>query len=336
MKTLIAILLLTAFAATAVAADLGNVRPAKPNFTYPPNPPNPARQGGDTILNAVAIPILYSGTGTTEGFTDDYDEVCPYTFSDATDVVYSLTPEVDVTVTIDMWGSAYDTKIYVYDEDLNVLACNDDYYPDYTSMLENVALVGGSEYYLIIDGYAGSWGEYVVNITEYVPCVVECPPPPADHENEPPLVDGYVDEFNGGCLTDTWSWIDELTYPSFCGKSGWYLGAGGSQYRDTDWFKVVIPTWGYFEITGDAEYATYMFELGPTDCDQAMVIQEVIIGPCQEGTINIVGVPGNTTWFWVGPTNFDGVGEYDYVLRISPWITATESTSWSSVKKVFE
>ena len=78
-------------------------------------------------------------------------------------------------------------------------------------------------------------------------------PPGAALEDEPPLVDGYVDLHNGGCNTDpTDPPFQPITAPIFCGVSGWYLDAG-TDHRDTDWFLVDIPASGVLEITGDAE-----------------------------------------------------------------------------------
>ena len=64
----------------------------------PQNVPADGRQGGDTILDAVAIALPYSGTGTTVGYNDDTDESCPYDGSTSPDVVYSATPAADIAV----------------------------------------------------------------------------------------------------------------------------------------------------------------------------------------------------------------------------------------------
>ena len=59
----------------------------------PANYPAPTRQGGETVADAVVIAALpYNDSGTTAGYVDDYDEVCPYTGSTSPDVVYSYTP----------------------------------------------------------------------------------------------------------------------------------------------------------------------------------------------------------------------------------------------------
>jgi len=334
MRFLLTILLTLALASTALAVDLGNTRPAKPDVTYEVPAPDPARQGGDTFDDATPIDLPYAGTGTTAGFVDNYDEVCPFD-SMSPEVVYVTTPPVDMVVVIDLLGSTYDTKVYVYDENFYLVACNDDFYPDYVSKIEEVALTGGAMYYIVIDGYGGDSGDYVLTITEYVPCIIDCPAG-AELEGEPPLVDGYVDDYNGGCNSDGVPPFGQINTLLFCGTSGWYSSPHGDQYRDTDWYELVMPADGYLEILGDAEEPTYMFELGPQDCDNVAVIQQATIGPCQENSMTIYGAPGSTVWFWVGPTTFEEyTAEYDYVL-VFGCIYATENQSWSSVKSLFE
>ena len=95
------------------------------------------------------------------------------------------------------------------------------------------------------------------------------------------------------------------------------------------------------EIWGDAELATYMFELGPQDCGTVGVLQNVIIGPCLDGVMVITGPPGSEVWFWVGPTTFsspDGsdVYEYDYVLMNYTIWDAVEQHTLSEVKALFD
>ena len=111
--------LLTAFAGAAMAYDLGAAAPAKEPRDWPANVPQADRQGGDTLADAVVIPAIpYETTGTTTGYNDDSDEACPYDGSTSPDVVYAITPPAAMEIDIDMLGSLYDTKIYVYDANL--------------------------------------------------------------------------------------------------------------------------------------------------------------------------------------------------------------------------
>ena len=153
-------------------------------------PENGTRQGGDTMEDATVIEELpYSNTGTTVGATDDYDEDCPEDPnsqpSAAPDVVYSLTPAENVIVDVDLCGSTYDTKVFVYDA--NGLmpqttdgesACDDDHYGStgcdeinaWTSFIGNVMLNGGQTYYIIVDGWSDAdAGDYELTVTPYNP-----------------------------------------------------------------------------------------------------------------------------------------------------------------------
>lgn len=337
MRKMLVFAMILTLVGSAMAFDLGNDRPAKPEVTYPQNVPSDLRQGGDTMLDAVVatLPVVDS-IGTTVGYNDDYDEICPYSGSTSPDVVYSITPDADTVVNIDLLGSDYDTKLYVYDANGGLVACNDDYHPGFVSFLENVALTGGMEYFVIIDGYGGAAGNYVLNIGEFEPCVIECPAG-AELEGEPTLGDGYADEFNGGCNSPEFgNPFSTFTSGVFCGKAGWYISAEGGESRDTDWFELIVPDDGFIEFIADAEYATFMFELGPQDCGSVAVVQDVTFGPCTEGTMTIAGAPGSTVWFWVGSTTFNGpVTEYNYVIYSNLGGVATESHSWTGVKALF-
>jgi len=336
MRTLLACLLALTLAGSALAVDLGSARPAKPTIDQPASVPIPdlIRQGGDTIAQAVPLVIGDTLDGTTTGYTDDYDEMCPYG-GNAPDVVYTFTPAADQAITVDLYGSAYDTKVYIYDQDLTLIACNDDYYSDYTSRLENVPVVAGVQYFLIIDGYGTSNGVYTGYTEEFVPCVLECPAG-AQLEGEPPISDGYEDNWKAGCGGYPEPLFQVITSPVFCGRSGYYQ-VSGADYRDTDWFHITIPAGGVLEITGDAEEAMYMFELGPQDCNEADVLQTALIGPCNPATMTIAGPAGSLVWFWCGPTQFwhGATYEFDYVLLLNTEVPV-ENHSWTGVKSLFD
>ena len=148
--------------------------------------PSRNRQGGDNIENATVITELDQLSGTTIGFEDNYDEVCPYVGSGATDVVYSFTPATDIAVDMTTCYSSFDTKLYVYENVAGNLAsttsggdaCSDDDYPDgvddctaWTSTIYGVVMEAGNTYYLVIDGYGSDQGDYLVDITINDPLV---------------------------------------------------------------------------------------------------------------------------------------------------------------------
>jgi hypothetical protein len=350
MKAPIITLLVGCLALVAAAGDLGNRAPWKSNSTpaaHPPINPEATRQGGDTMADAFAIPeIPFDTTGTTTGYIDDYDEVCPYSDSTSPDVVYSITPAADILVDIDMLGSEYDTKIYVYDAELNLIACNDDFYPDYVSKLEQINLLGDALYFLVIDGWNGDSGNYVLTITEHELCVLECPPG-GYPEGEPPLVDDYEDSYNGGCNSPEFGYPFQDLYGDengellFCGVSGWYQYQG-TNYRDTDWFIVYAGDSGSVYVASDAERPTYLF-FRPLDCSSTDYYPPFRFGACAPGDTTFAAAPGGVFWLFVGPTTFsapDGSHpyEYDYVVHFSglqPGTVVVETRNWSAVKGLF-
>jgi hypothetical protein len=86
-------------------------------------------------------------------------------------------------VDISICESAYDTKLYVYENDAgNNIACNDDACSNssgepFRSSLEQVSLTAGNTYYIVVDGYSGASGEYNISVTE-----AETPPDAPDND----------------------------------------------------------------------------------------------------------------------------------------------------------
>lgn len=137
------------------------------------------RQGGDTCETAVSLdgPLPISVSGTTVGYTNDYDEVCNYTGSTAPDVVYMYTPTADVVVDLTLCDGAtdYDSKMYVYENTCptpgSPYACNDDACTsaagqNYVSRIAELPLTGGNTYYIVVDGYQANAGTYYLDIYE--------------------------------------------------------------------------------------------------------------------------------------------------------------------------
>ena len=138
---------------------------------------------GDKMENPFIVTGLpFSASGTTVGFEDDYDEVCPYTGSTSPDVVYMMTSSggtYDITLCDD---SQYDTKVYVLDVNGDVIesdptggqttygiACNDDECTtaagvNWVSQLVGLPLDAGL-FYVVIDGYSGDSGDYTLDIS---------------------------------------------------------------------------------------------------------------------------------------------------------------------------
>ena len=134
---------------------------------------------GDNMDNPFVITALpFSAEGTTVGFEDDYDEVCPYSNSASPDVVYMFTSSGATYDFSLCTNTAYDSKIYILDATGNVvitdattygIACNDDacstpsFTSPYVSELPGINLDAGL-YYVVVDGYGSNDGTYTLDI----------------------------------------------------------------------------------------------------------------------------------------------------------------------------
>ena len=139
---------------------------------------NSARQGGDTFADAVAITLPYNGTGTTVGYTNDYGPfndntylVCNWgtgsSWGLASDVVYKLTLLEPMHLEVSLDGSGYDTALGVYDSSNTELVLANDDYNSLQSYLE--CNLDPGTYYIVVDGYSSSEGNYVIAVQEFFP-----------------------------------------------------------------------------------------------------------------------------------------------------------------------
>ena len=315
-----------------------------------------AREGGETIEDAVFIDALpFADTGATCDNADDYDEVCPYD-ANSPDVVYAYVADLYGTITIDLCESLYDTKVFVYDFPAghgygNPLACNDDVagcgYSGYQSRLEGVPVIWGHTYYIVIDGYGASCGDYVLRVEADPPAppCVECPEE-ALAEGEPPLVEGYMDLYNGGCddsPTDAIQILcgDESGYVAVCGESGFYTRDGEVQ-RDSDWY-AVYPTDSTLHFALMADIVTYFaFVLFDPDlrCEGPTTPYLQTLAPACETLGITFQDPGEEVWLMVtpDPAASSPPMTYAYLMQlygIGGSMTPTTETTWGRVKELF-
>jgi hypothetical protein len=290
--------------------------------------PPSGREGGETIATAIPVASLpFNDTGNTCDNVNNYDEVCPYSGSTAPDVVYSYSPTENLSVDIDLCGSSYDTKIYVYlNVAGNVVACNDDYYYDptcgnYTSLIVDLLVTAGNTYYIVVDGYGGACGSYILNISGEIPvycsACLDCSGP----EGEPDIPNEGVDVTNGGCnmtqfgLTPLWTPIQ--LNQTICGRTNTYVYQNGT-YRDTDWYEITLEEGGTLYVSGIAPFSMQLLLIYAADCISPQYISGSTSG-CDILTLSAT-VSAGTYWIWAGPTFFEGMPQganYNFVVTLN-------------------
>ena len=310
------------------------------------------REGGETIATAWTIYALpFGDTGNTCDNIDDYDEVCPYTGSTSPDVVYAFAPGADMCVSVSLCNSYYDTKVYVYEDvegNVPLDGCNDDNFDcvnppvSYTSWIQSVVMLAGHTYYIVVDGYGGDCGDYVLEMDE-----VECPQPcdvicVGDPEGEPTCHDDYDDNYNGGCNSDPHIFsIQPVGNTTICGESGVY-DFGGSTYRDTDWYQI-YPCGGVpISITVEAEFGVlFGFVAGIGDCVAPAFYDYTTAAQCTPTTLTTI-LPYEPFAIFVSTDSWDPayVCGCEYSLTIEGYTehcdpTPVEDTTWSTIKSLY-
>ena len=145
---------------------------------------NDHEQPGDIIDSAIVIESVPAELfGSTEMYVDNYDEECEYDEgSESPDVVYAYTATQDMVLDLDLCFSSYDTKLYVYENEIGNFAttvdgddaCDDDFYRpydstacyDWTSAIWGMNATAGNTYYIVVDGWGSDWGDYYLTIEE--------------------------------------------------------------------------------------------------------------------------------------------------------------------------
>jgi hypothetical protein len=348
----------TAFVLAGLALLLSAVGAAsgpKPTAVRPPVVKDPAAQtvpdpihvdqGGDTIANATPITSLpYSDSGTTAGYTDNYQQSCGFACS-AQDVVYSYSPSPGGVTSIDihLCGSSFDTALHVRaDTQGNEIACNDDSC-GLQSELFAVPVSSGHTYYIIVDGYcSGAYGPYTLNVTPAVTCDMICPPGSV-LEGEPTCGDDYLDSFNGGCNS-----VPPIFQPLplqdglvVCGQYGGFLYAGLS-YRDTDWYQITLPVAQAVSWTVQGQSDTLCGIInGNSGCPVSSFYAYDYGARCIDHTASAALGPG-TWWLWVGTLNFGrlagpcGQGYLGTLHCANCGTVGVEPATWGRLKSMFK
>jgi YVTN family beta-propeller protein len=102
--------------------------------------------------------------GCTAGYGDDINEQCPFEALGGPDRVYRYDAVATDTVNLEMCGSEFDTKLYIYEgvcpesNSGQALYCNDDAcgVNGWRSRLEGVVFEQDKTYFIVVDGYGAT------------------------------------------------------------------------------------------------------------------------------------------------------------------------------------
>lgn len=309
--------------------------------------PQPCTRGDTCAAPTDISGVPYNDASNTCSCSDNYDETCPFVGPGSADIVYRYTPAVDECVDITLCnGTNYDSKVYVYSGSCPLspgspFACNDDLCA-LQSEISGLQLIGGTTYYIVIDGYDGDCGDYVLDISACAgPCNVTCSPG-STAEGEPDCGPEYNDQFNGGCNSIPSVFSDIACGQSVCGESGNFLVTGQEacivdadcpfigdtcvgglcvhQTRDTDWYTVTLATAQQLTFTVESEFPGLFGIVDTGGIDDCAFVTSFLIAdvtdPCTPNSVT-APVPAGTWYLFVSTADFAGVtcgSEYSATL----------------------
>jgi hypothetical protein len=126
-------------------------------------------QGADACPATVIPQVPFYGTGTTTGYANNYTGTC--VGNGAADVIYQLTPTVTGSYTVSLCGSNFDTGLIIKTggacPGTTQVDCNDDNTAacGTTASQITATLTAGTVYYIIVDGWSASSGNYNLSVT---------------------------------------------------------------------------------------------------------------------------------------------------------------------------
>jgi hypothetical protein len=140
-------------------------------FTCPPPVPD-----NDLCVDATEVECGESYEGNTDAATSvDGQEYCGTFAPSASNggVWFSFTSEAGEELTLDLSGSDFDTKLFVYSGECDTLTCvtGDDDGGESTTSLVELTAEAGVTYYAYVTGFSSSSGAYSLSVT----CGVDCP-----------------------------------------------------------------------------------------------------------------------------------------------------------------
>lgn len=112
--------------------------------------------------NTETIAVGESVAGSTEGARDNFRPPCAQTSDEGGDNAYTFVPEQSGIYRLSV-EAGYDSVLAIFDREGNPIACNDDHGRTNHSQIES-RLESGAQYTIVVDGFGGARGTYVLNV----------------------------------------------------------------------------------------------------------------------------------------------------------------------------
>jgi len=211
--------------------------------------------------------------------------------------------------------------VWFFGENCNTYVCPTVECPAICGDLEPDGDVDLDDYYLFVAAFGSCTGDENFNPLadmDHDGCVtlvdyqmwIDCyrnPHSTAMIEGEPVCGDNYVDTWNGGCNSAPPVFQTVACGMTVCGESG-NFNYNGNQYRDTDWFELVLTTQNYVTWSVTAEFPLLTFIIdGTGGCSNMVTLGSASADPFQPATITTECLPAGTYWLWAGPSVFGTV-----------------------------
>lgn len=117
----------------------------------------------EVALPITSIPFTDNGS-TATCFTNNHDAG-----GSAADVWYLLVSDLCAeSIDVSVCGSDFDTKLYLYDADMNLINSNDESCGSQSELLAQT-ITGGDSIYIVVDGYSSNEGNYILNVDQNYP-----------------------------------------------------------------------------------------------------------------------------------------------------------------------
>ncbi len=283
----------------------------------PPPPPT-----NDLCADAIPVAVPSSTQGTTVNSTPDTEYGTCGTSITSAGVWYTI-PGTGNTMTATTCNAYtdYDTKISVFCGTCTDFYCvdgNDDNCSEYLfrSTVTWCTEVG-RDYMVLVHGYSSAVGNFQLDVFDdgvacdtpplCTPCVVDCPTG-GYPEGEPICGDQYVDAYNGGCNASPAVFQTVNAGDIICAETGTFL-FDSSNYRDTDWYEIVLDQDGTLTWTVEAEFdgiLAFVIAANSGDCVDYTILGSAIGDRCTPTTLSFF-VTAGTYWLWAGPSFFSGL-----------------------------